>query len=401
MVFYRQYRPQTLDELIGQDHVKSILKKAHQENRLSHAYLFCGPRGTGKTSTARILAKMVNCQIPERSPCNKCDTCNSITDGSNLDLIEIDAASNRGIVDIRQLRENIKLSPTNSAKKVYIIDEVHMLTNEAFNALLKTLEEPPAHVIFILATTEVAKIPSTILSRVQRLDFKHATIPDLIIALDRVVKEEGLSVEQEALQLIAKKAEGGFRDGLKILDQLSSKNEKITVKLVEESVKSGSFDELVELLRLVTEKDAKGALQALLKQLETGANIKELLTSIMDLIRMMLFIKNGLPEISISSLGQEKHKALTEISKDLSLDNLVSYLDNFQKAYERIKVSAVPSLPLEVAVIESCREPNTMSLRGVETTKQSQIAALPSGARHKGIKKPPFFFFFKKKRGEG
>ncbi|MBI3485994.1 DNA polymerase III subunit gamma/tau, partial [Candidatus Daviesbacteria bacterium] len=212
MVFYLKYRPQTLDDLIGQEQVKSSLTKAFESNHLAHAYLFCGPRGTGKTSTARILAKMVNCEILDDSdktksfkkspiaessittsvsiPCNKCSSCISITDGSNLDLIEIDAASNRGIDDIRDLKEKIKLAPSSARKKVYIIDEVHMLSAEAFNALLKTLEEPPEHVLFILATTELHKIPETILSRVTKLDFKTASTLDLVKALKKVVDGE-------------------------------------------------------------------------------------------------------------------------------------------------------------------------------------------------------------------
>ena len=220
MVYYRKYRPQTLDEIIGQEHIKNALKKAHESNRLSHAYLFAGPKGSGKTSTARILAKMINCEVG--GPCNKCSTCLSITDGSNLDLIEIDAASNRGIDDIRELREKIKLAPTSSKKKVYIIDEVHMLTTEAFNALLKTLEEPPSHVLFILATTDPHKIPQTILSRVQRFDFQAAKEEEIIEYLKNVIKIEKLKISDEALNLIAKKSEGSFRDGLKILDQLSN-----------------------------------------------------------------------------------------------------------------------------------------------------------------------------------
>ncbi len=185
--FYLKYRPQSLSDLIGQETVKKTLLSSFANNKLSHAYLFVGPRGTGKTSTARILAKMVNCESKD-GPCNKCSICTSITNGSNLDLIEIDAASNRGIEDIRSLKETIKLAPSGNQKQVYIIDEVHMLTQEAFNALLKTLEEPPAHALFILATTEGGKIPQTILSRVQRLDFKLANQQEISQALEKIIK---------------------------------------------------------------------------------------------------------------------------------------------------------------------------------------------------------------------
>jgi DNA polymerase-3 subunit gamma/tau len=202
--FYLKYRPQSLDDLVGQEIVKKTLLQSFTQNRLSHAYLFAGPRGSGKTSTARILAKMVNCE-DKTPPCNKCEICLSITDGSNLDLIEIDAASNRGIEDIRLLREKIKLSPSFSKKKVYIIDEVHMLTSEAFNALLKTLEEPPSHALFILATTDAQKLPQTILSRVQKLDFKLASKEELSIALKNIVDKEKIQIDEESINLIVKK----------------------------------------------------------------------------------------------------------------------------------------------------------------------------------------------------
>lgn len=211
MVLYRKYRSQTLDELIGQQSAKNLLKSAFEAKKLAHAYLFCGPRGTGKTSTARILAKMVNCTSEEGvKPCNKCEACMSITDGTNLDVIEMDAASNRGIEDIRNLKDTIKLATSTLKKKVYIIDEVHMLSTDAFNALLKTLEEPPSHVIFILATTEVQKIPATILSRVTRIDFKQATIAEAAEVIKRTAAAEEIEIDDGAILTLAKKSRGIF-----------------------------------------------------------------------------------------------------------------------------------------------------------------------------------------------
>lgn len=352
MVYYRKYRPQTLDELIGQEHIVQTLQKAFSQNRLAQAYLFCGPKGTGKTSTARILAKMVNCP---KGGNDSCEICQSITDGSNMDLIEIDAASNRGIDDIRDLREKIKLAPTSSNKKVYIIDEVHMLSNEAFNALLKTLEEPPAHVLFILATTEVHKIPETILSRVQRLDFKIATTAKLKEALKKVIDGEKLKVDEEALQLITKQSNGSFRDGIKLLDQLSSIDKAVTVKMIEEILKSSDFNHQVELLNAISKKDATSALKLVSEQVELGINIKEYILSSMELVRQLVFIKHNLGQSVKEDLGSDKYQKLASLAEQFNLEHMLEVLDYFQKALEKMKVASIPSLPLEIAVIESSK----------------------------------------------
>lgn len=351
--FYRKYRPQTLADLIGQPQVQNTLQKAFNEKKLSHAYLFCGPRGTGKTSTARILAKMVNCS-GENPPCNVCQFCLSVTDGSDLDLIEIDAASNRGIDDVRTLRENIKLSPSSASKKVYIIDEVHMLTPEAFNALLKTLEEPPAHVLFILATTEVHKIPETILSRVTRLNFTLATLADLEKALQRVIDQEKIQIDVGARHLIAKKAQGSFRDGLKLLDQLSSGSEKITVEAVEQSIQSGDFEQIMKMLTFIASKDPTPALKLFLQILGT-VNLKEYLLATLDLLRLMLFVKHDLTDLVEDDLGSVKAPILMELSKRFSLTELIYVINCFQASYEKLRYVSIPSLPIEVAIVEAAR----------------------------------------------
>lgn len=355
--FYLKYRPQTLDELVGQEAVKKNLLLSFQNNKLSHAYLFVGPRGAGKTSTARILAKMVNCEHADKVPCNKCAICVSITDGSNLDLIEIDAASNRGIEDIRSLRDKIKLAPTNSKKKIYIIDEVHMLTTEAFNALLKTLEEPPSHALFILATTEGTKVPQTILSRVQRLDFKLAKPEELLEALSRIIQAEKIDIEDAALKALVRQAAGSFRDGVKLLDQISSMGGQITVKSLEENLKTGQLEGLLGLLEMLVEKDTKESLAKTLKLIENGADTKELILSLMEILRSLVFIKNGLGENLIKpQFAEDRYEELAKFSEKFSSHDLVRDLNILQEALEKLRFASIPSLPLELAVVEICNE---------------------------------------------
>lgn len=354
VAFYRKYRPGSLSELIGQGNVKESLSKAFLANKLSHAYLFVGPRGTGKTSTARILAKMVNC-LGENPPCNKCESCLSIAEGSNLDLIEIDAASNRGIEDIRLLREKIKLAPSSAKKKVYIIDEVHMLTTEAFNALLKTLEEPPAHTLFILATTEIAKVPQTIMSRCIRLDFTLATVGELRQALEKIAKAEKIEIEEEALTMLIKKAGGSFRDGVKILDQLAGKNSKISITDISESFKGLDFESIVSLVRALADKKRAESLLKIQELVNSGVDIKEAILSLMDTFRQLMFIKNGLGEsLTKPHYTQEKYDSLVKMAQSWQIKEITQSLDVLQRAYEKLKVTSIPQLPLELAVMEIC-----------------------------------------------
>lgn len=362
MALYLKYRPQSLDALLGQDLVKKNLELAFSNKKLAHAYLLVGPRGTGKTSTARILAKMVNCE-EKPTPCNKCASCISITNGSNLDLIEIDAASNRGIDDIRDLRDKIKLAPTSSKKKVYIIDEVHMLTEEAFNALLKTLEEPPDHALFILATTNAEKIPATILSRVQRLDFKLAARLDLLEGLRKIAKAEKLEITEEALEFLVRKADGSFRDGVKLLDQAASLGKKITMEEINNNFSTTKFETVVELLNSLANHDSK---QALLTLNNLSGDPKELILSLMESLRQLLLIQNGLEVLVKEDLGSDRFVTLKQLSEKFKLSNLSLSLGKLQEALERLKFSPIPSLPLELAVVEICSDKSVKNFTSKE-----------------------------------
>ncbi len=377
MVFYRKYRPQNFEQLIGQDHVKKTLLNAFSLGKLGHAYLFVGPRGSGKTSTARILAKLVNCEAQESSrqslessekketprlstldssdlkiPCNKCSACISITDGSNMDLIEIDAASNRGIDDIRDLREKIKLSPSSARMKVYIIDEVHMLTPEAFNALLKTLEEPPAHVLFILATTEDRKIPQTILSRVQRFDFNLASGDQIKSVLKDIAEKEKLELNDEILSLISERSEGSFRDAVKNLDQIASSGVK-TPEEVRALLKANDFSEIMNLLNLIQQKKSTECLVLINSLSEKGANIKEFTNLVLKTLRSVMLTKNGVVEPIKSELGTAKWEEVKGFADKSEIGQIVSYIENFQAVLEQLKYTTLAVLPLEVAVVKS------------------------------------------------
>ncbi len=340
--YYLKYRPQKFSELDTTD-AREVLIRTFKSGKIPHAFLLSGPKGIGKTSAARIIAKAVNCLSKKRSyePCNRCEICQAITDGSALDLIEIDAASNRGIDDIRNLRDKIKLTPVKCKYKVYIIDEVHMLTTEAFNALLKTLEEPPEHAIFILCTTQPEKLPETIISRCLRFNFHKANPEEVIRALERAVKGEKLKIEKGVLETIGKSVDGSFRDGHKILEQLSFAGRKITLKETKKLL--GQIEELApdKLLLLLASKDVKAALTEIDRIVQIGGDLSVYIQEILERLRLGMLAKIGLEDIEP-----------LEETKDFSVNQIKSLIQLFFRAALEIKTSPIPQLPLELVAVE-------------------------------------------------
>lgn len=374
LVFYRKFRPQKIAQL-DLVHIRQELANILTSKNFPHAFLFSGPRGTGKTSSARILAKSINCLKRKGSePCDECEMCVSISRGTNLDVLEIDAASNRGIDEIRDLREKIKLSPTSAQFKVYIIDEVHMLTQEAFNALLKTLEEPPAHAVFVLCTTEVHKLPETIISRCLRLDFKKGNSEEVLRSLERVVEDEKLEVEPEALKEIARRADGSFRDGQKILQQASAGVEKITLARVQEIFGQSASVSPKQILVALSEKDTPLAIKVISGVVSSGGNLGIYTENILETLREILLRKIGVEGEASSDLPQ------------FELAELKNLIEIFTRAWVELKTSVIPQLPLEMAVVEWCEaDSDDISVArgpvGLHPHPTSSVASLPAGAR--------------------
>ncbi len=361
MSLYLKYRPQNFSTLVGQEHAKKTIQSALKSKSLSHAYLFCGPRGTGKTSLARILAKGLNCTSPvgEIEPCNQCEICTSINDGKLVDLIEIDAASNRGIDEIRELREKIVFAPSQATTKVYIIDEVHMLTKEAFNALLKTLEEPPSHAYFVLATTEAHKIPETIVSRCQQFSFSRIDVTDISRRLEEIAQNEGGKFEKDALDLIAKLSSGGLRDAIGLLEQMITAGE-VTIENVSESLGLTGGEHLETFFRYLLERKTLDAVQLLGQIKSKGKSTSQFLKEIISYFREQMLI----------NLGD---------SKDTKL--ILGFIEIFTEAKSQISLSPIPELPIEMAIIKACQfnvaDTQEKSEAPTEEVKKEEIPAPP------------------------
>lgn len=353
-VFARKYRPQTFDDIVGQTHVTRTLKNAVEQNRLAHAYLFVGPRGTGKTSTARILAKALNCvKGPTVTPCGKCDNCREIAAGNSLDVIELDAASNRGIDDVRELRDNVRYAPAKSRFKIYIIDEVHMLTKEAANALLKTLEEPPKHVIFCLATTEPEKLPITILSRCQRFDLHRIATNLIAQQLQTIAVKEKLILEPAAAHAIARGAEGGMRDAESMLDQLVAFcGEKITEPDVLNVFGFTSQQMMIDFVGRILRGETADALALLHEQCEAGKDMMKLMSDTIAYLRDLLVFKVK-PDALSDEASVEMRAAFNEQAPLLETDRLLELIDQFAAAESRMKWAPNKKLHFEVAVIRA------------------------------------------------
>jgi len=360
LVLYRKYRPQSFKDFVGQEHVVKTLTNEIASGNIGHAYLFAGPRGTGKTSLARLFAKAVSCQNLKGGfePCNECPACLEINKGKTVDLIEIDTASNRGIDDVKELREGIKFAPSFLKYKVLILDESHQLSKDAANALLKILEEPPAHAIFILATTEIHKMIPTILSRCQRFDFSKIPTDQMIEKLRSICEQENVKIEKEALALIAANSEGALRDAQSILDQVISflPNVNITAKDVQNILGLVDINLVIKFSDFLIKKDAKGAIQFLNENLEKGLDAPEFAKAFINYLRKILILQVSpdLDAYAVADLEKTAQDLVKQQAKGFSPEYLVKTLKLFLEAEKKIKYAGIPQLPLELAIIESC-----------------------------------------------
>ncbi len=353
---YRRWRPQNWEEVVGQDHVVQTLRNAVRGGHVAHAYLFAGPRGTGKTTTARLLAKAVNCLAEDlgQRPCGECEHCRAIAEGSFLDLIEIDAASNTSVEDVRDLRERINFAPNKGRYKVYIVDEVHMLSTAAFNALLKTLEEPPKHAIFILATTEVHKIPATVLSRCQRHEFRRIPIATILAYLQSKVREEGLKVEERALALIARQATGSLRDAISLLDQLASTGEEVTLAFAEEVLGTATDEVVRGVVEALIDRDVGKGLSLIHAALDKGSDPRQFGRQVVDCLRDLLLVRMG--NADLAEATQETLHWMEAQAGRPALALILRGIHSFSRAASERRSTWQISLPLELAFVETIGE---------------------------------------------
>ena len=372
-VLYRKWRPQTFSDVAGQPHITDTLMNEVRENRLAHAYLFTGSRGTGKTSCAKILSKAINCLNPiNGNPCNECEICRGIDNGSVLDVVEIDAASNRGIDDIHALREESAFTPAQAKFRVYIIDEVHMLTIEAFNALLKTLEEPPEHIVFILATTEVQKLPSTILSRCQRFDFRRISVDSIVNRLKYVAEKENVTVDDSAAMLIARIADGGMRDALSIFDRCLSISENVNTAVVSDAAGIMSNEHLFALSYAFKNKDTSKALSIVDELHNSSCDTERLCTELTNHFRSLLIIKSVKRPEDILIGTNEELAELKNLSTQFSIEEILNIMNILSSAIASIKVTQNRRIETEMAIIKICSPESSTDVSALF----SRIAAL-------------------------
>ncbi len=375
VALYRKWRPDEFQEVKGQEHIVTTLKNQIKHNRVGHAYLFCGTRGTGKTTIARLIAKAVNCENPvDGSPCNQCESCKAIAAGASMNVIEIDAASNNGVDSVRQINDAVRYSPSTGKYLVYIIDEVHMLTNSAYNALLKTLEEPPEYVKFILATTDVQTIPVTVLSRCQRYDFKRISLETIADRLEELLKREGIPATREAINYVAKAADGSMRDALSILDQCIAFNlgEEVTYDKVLEIVGSVDLDIYLDLFNYIKARDTKSALAVVNDAVWAGKDLSLFVNEFTTFMRDILMLKyNAQATVDVTT---ENLPRLIEAGADCEDEKLISFINIMQETAGKIKYASTKRIVLEVAIIKLC----TPQMRQDDSALRERLADLES-----------------------
>ena len=392
---YRKYRPKKWDEVVGQDHVVTTLKNAIAADRVAHAYLFAGSRGTGKTTLARLLAKAVNCTNPDpaKRPDNECEHCKAVNENRFLDLIEIDAASNTSVDDVRDLRDKINFSPSQGKYKIYIIDEVHMLSTAAFNALLKTLEEPPPHAIFVLATTEIHKIPATVLSRCQRHEFRRVPVDEIVKQLKMIINAEKLQADDDALIQIARQSAGGMRDAISLLDQLSSMGEKITLALAQTVLGTATSQTVLDLISSVMDHDPAHGLETIHKALDAGADPRSLARQIVEYLRGLMLIQMG--NANQVEATADVRKQMHAHARSFSTSDVLRMMKAFNTAATDLRGGWQPSLSLELALAEVLDAPgeSVSQITAPSHTKPqpaaaSQAESKPQATTPSGESKP-------------
>jgi len=364
---YRKYRPQNFEEVVGQNYIKLTLEHEIKSGKIAHAYLFCGPRAVGKTTLARVLAKAINCESRKENtaePCNKCQSCQEITQGKALDIIEIDAASHTGVDNVREnVIANARVAPSRAKYKVFIIDEVHMLSISAFNALLKVIEEPPSFVVFILCTTEVHKVPTTIISRCQRFDFKRISVTDIVKKLNYIIKVEKIKVNKTILEAIARQSEGHMRDAESLLGQIVAiGGREITQEEADLVIPRSDLTEVVNLIDYLVKKDCSSGIGLINKLIDEGVDLKVFLSDLIEILRKMLLskISPGLIQKLGLELGESLEIKVSQIGQNLAVEQLLVFIERFIKARNELKGSFIIQLPIELAIAELCSTANLL-----------------------------------------